>query len=164
RALEPLRRQTAVPTTPPDRSATASRNVRTEYGYDGSGRRIWTKGPTGEVARTTYEPRGLVDRVVAGCYTAGAYSTSTCDPFDAAGRQNDAIANYVDGNPATGSADSDRVTHTEYDAAGRATARTANYVDGAWDPARPDEDNKTVTVYDALDRPMKLIEHYVDGV
>lgn len=236
----------------PGQTATADRNVRTEYGYDAAGRRSWVKEPTGEVTRTTYEARGLVDQTIAGCFGGGAPSTTTCDLFsaatpernratvygyddrgrpvsatdplgvvttatydaagrpakttrnavgggpidvstnvattteyDAAGRvtatvdplgrrtvyrynaagwRYETIRNYVDGDPTTGSADSDLITRTEYDAAGRVTATIENYVDGTWNPARPDEDNKTVTAYDELNRPIKVIAHYVDGV
>lgn len=236
----------------PGQPTTVERNVRTEYGYDGSGRQLWAKGPTGEIARTVYEARGLVERTIAECYTGGAYSTGACDPFDPAhpernrvatygydergrpiaaidplgvatavaydtagrpfkttgnavpagptnastnvattteydaagrvtatldplgrrtvyrydlaGRVYATIRNYVDEDPATGTADSDLVARTEYDAGGRPIATIANYVDGIWNPAQPDTDNKTVTVYDELNRPIKTIAHYVDGV
>ena len=229
-----------------------TQNVRTEYGYDLVGRRVWERNPVGEVSRTFYDSDGKVTSQVAGCAISGVPSTTTCDAFtsisphlnritsfgydslgrqasvtdtlgiathtdfdtldrpfrtwrnyvpggpvdastnvtstlgydqvgrtitttdtlsrrsvagyDAAGRVVTETQNYVDGNPLTGTSDSDLVTLTEYNEVGQPVTRTTNYIDGLWNPAHPDEDNRTVTSYDKLNRVITSTESYVDGV
>ncbi|HKP52979.1 MAG TPA: DUF6531 domain-containing protein [Chloroflexia bacterium] len=232
--------------------ATASQNVRTEYGYDTVGRRVWTRSPLGEVTRIFYGNGGQVSKTVAGCTLNGSSSTSQCDAFDqalpernrttlfeydglghqvamtntlgiatrteytdvghpfktthnydptrpadpttnvinlaeyneagqvsatidplgwrnvphydAAGRVTEQIHNYLDGNPSTGTGDTDLITRSDYDVVGQPVTTTINFVDGVWDSARPDEDIRQLTRYDALNRPTTSIENYVDGV
>lgn len=164
-------------------------NRATRSEYDGQGRLSTTTDPLGVVTQVTYD---AYDRVVAqtrnvvanaptsptvNVRTQTEYDTlgrvkATIDPlgrrtetrYNAAGQLSATIVNAVDGNPQTGTADSDLLTQLTYDAAGRPTAEIVNAVDGAWNPARPDEDLKTVTQYDALGRVSALIEAYVDGV
>lgn len=121
----------------PNQPATATQNVITTTEYDAAGRPIASVDPLGRRSVTRY---------------------------DAVGRISQTIQNYVDGNPTTGTADSDLITATEYDATGRVTATIENYVNGLWDAAKPDEDRKTVTQYDLLGRVTATIETYVDGI
>lgn len=124
----------------PGQPATVAQNVRTEYGFDGAGRPTWAKGPTGEVARTFYNARGLVERTVAGCAVAGTPSATTCDAYDPASpERNRATAiGYNDrGRRITATDPLGVATRTEYDTAGRPYRTTRNYVQGGRRTPRP---------------------------
>ena len=164
-------------------------NRTTTYGYDELGRQVSVTDMLGVVTHTGYDTLDRPD-VFTSNYIPGqpadavrnvAYTTeyddagrvnATIDPlgrrsvphYDNAGRVIEQITNYVDGNPSTGTADTDLISRTDYDVVGLPVTTTINYVDGVWDPLKPDEDLRSVTQYDALGRPSKIISNYVDGV
>jgi RHS repeat-associated protein len=164
-------------------------NRTTTFGYDDLGRQVSVTDTLGVVSRTEYDtldrPTGYTLNYLLGQpsdpvtnitstieYDAAGRVSASLDAlgrrsvphYDNAGRVTEQITNYVDGNPATGTADTDLVSRTEYDAVGLPVTTTLNYVNGVWDSAHPDEDLRTVTRYDELGRTSKVIENYVDSV
>ncbi|HEU4323433.1 MAG TPA: FG-GAP-like repeat-containing protein [Roseiflexaceae bacterium] len=113
--------------------ASASVNVRTEYGYDTLGRRIWERSPLSQVTRTFFDDQGRATRVVAGCAQSGASSTAACDTF----------------SPLTPHLN--RTTSYGYDALGRQALITDTL------------GIVTETVYDQLNRPVRRIRNRVPG-
>ncbi len=139
--------------------ATVSQNVRTEYGYDADGRQIWVKGPTGEVTRTEYEARGLVAQTIAGCYSGGAYSTTTCAAFDPAHSERNRTTAYtydLQGRPEMTTDTLGVVTRVVYDNAGRPFETTRNYVNGG--PVDGGTNLNTETYYDPAGRVTAVID------
>ncbi len=170
-------------------SASPELNRTTAYGYDDLGRQVALTDTLGIVSRTSYDtlnrPVGNTLNYLLGqpsnpttnvtstveYDTAGRVSASldalgrrSVPHYDNAGRVTEQITNYVDGNPTTGTADTDLVSRTEYDAVGLPVTTTLNYIDGVWDSAHPEQDLRSVTRYDELGRTSKVIENYVDGV
>ncbi len=170
-------------------SASPHLNRTTTYTYDTYGHNQSVTDPLGIVTRTEYDSQGRISQTIANYNASVPANASTnvtstveydtlgrayksIDPlgretvsgFDNQGRAITQTVNYVDGNPLTGTADTDLVTLTEYDKMDRPITTTVNYVDGAWDSAHPDQDLKTVTFYDTMGREWKSIRNYVNGV
>ncbi|NOK62173.1 MAG: hypothetical protein GFH27_549327n3 [Chloroflexi bacterium AL-W] len=104
-------------------------------------------------AATTGQVTGQQDALERWMHTA----------YDALGRVDRTITNYVDGVYDPAVPDTDITTAVMYDALGRATQTTANYVDGVYDPAVPDTDITTAMTYDGVGRVVTTTANYVDG-
>jgi RHS repeat-associated protein len=164
-------------------------NRTTQFNYDGLGSVVALTDTLGVVNRFDYNNSSLPTRRVLNSVPAAAADASTnvttTLEYDQAGRiisMLDALGrrttvtynevsrvitetiNYVDGNPATGSNDTDFVVRTEYNKLGLPVTTIENYVDGVWSSLQPDTDVRRVILYDALRRPVASIQNYVDGV
>lgn len=148
---------------------------RTRYGYDSSGRAVWTQDAAGRYTYTHYNQAGQVDWSARNFVRAAwnesalpatepppAFSASAPDQnvvtlygYDSLGRtvlvtETGLLDNQAQRNPATGQASFasalTRVTRSEYDELGRPFRVTANYRPDA--PAGPDVNVQTLAFYD----------------
>jgi RHS repeat-associated protein len=111
----------------PSLPATADTNIELYTRYDGAG------------------------NVITQTDTLGRW---TVIEYDALNRPVKTINTYEDGNPLTGSADTDIVTVLEYDSQGRVVRSIDNYVDGIFTISEPITDTITFYEYDHLGRPI----------
>lgn len=83
--------------------------------------------------------------------------------YDTLNRPIKVTANVDDGDPTTGSSDTDLITTMRYDAGGRLDRTIELYVDGSFDPAEPDADRMTTYTYNTLDQLTRTITNRDDG-
>lgn len=112
-------------------------NVQLLQYYDGAGNVIWARDGLGRWTYTEYDALNRPVRITR---------------------------NFVDGDPLTGTADTDLVTVQTYDGAGRLERQIENYLDGVFVATEPITDRITLFQYDTLNRVTSTTTNWAPGL
>lgn len=119
-------------------------NLITSYGYDDFGRQVSVTDTLGRETRTEYDAVGRAQKSIVN-YVDGAYDPNAPDEDIVTEFVYDAAGNLVNTIDTLG-----RVTHTNYDALNRVEQTIVNFDNGIFSAATPDEDLVTAYGYDAV--------------
>lgn len=112
--------------------SSADVNLRLITYYDGRGNTTWQRDTLGRWTKTDY---------------------------DADNKPIRSTQNYSDGDPLTGSSDTDLVTVVQYDAAGRTRQLIDNYANGVFSTTEPITDRIQLIEYDSLSRVTSVTQN-----
>jgi RHS repeat-associated protein len=116
-------------------------NLETDNAYDGAGRPVATRDPSGAVTVTSYDSQGRIRQVTANCTDTDPGSTPTNWAACSGAGRHDGTWNQVTtyqyddaGHRISQTAPNGMVTKFDYDKLGNLITKTDHYVSGYYDP------------------------------